>query len=124
VLGGSALGLAAVGLYGVLAFGVGQRRREFAVRKALGSTDREVFRGVLRHGLAIVVAGTALGAGLAISSVYVMRDPRMPALQMQASDLWPFILTEVILCLVAFLACLGPARRAMKADPAEILRAV
>jgi predicted permease len=122
VFGAAALGLAAVGLYGVLTFAVNQRRREFAIRMALGASERSVFRSVVRDGFAIVLAGTGVGAFVALTSAQVLGLSSDGLIQ--ATDAVALVGAELVLCIVAFLACLAPARQAMTADPAEILRAV
>ena len=117
-LGAVGLLLAAVGIYGVVAFSVGLRTREIAVRLALGATPRDVTRLVLREGLGPVLAGLALGligavaAGRALGSVLFgvgAVDP--PTLTAMA----------VLLLLVAVLASVVPARRAVRVDPSRAL---
>jgi hypothetical protein len=118
-LAGTALALAAVGLYGVLAYSVARRRRELGIRIALGA-DRGRVRGmVLRQGAAVAAAGVALGllgayvAAGAIASLLYELEPRDPA---------TFVVTAALLMAVALAASLLPARRATRVDPAEVLR--
>jgi ABC-type antimicrobial peptide transport system permease subunit len=115
-----ALGLAAVGLYGVLAYAVGQRMREFAVRVALGARPRDVLRLVLHDGLVMVLAGTAAGAFLAMWTARLLRTWLYDVSPMDASSL---VMAELALFAVSLLACLAPALRATRANPLEILRA-
>jgi hypothetical protein len=113
-------GLAAVGLYCLLAFVVAQRRREFAVRIALGATRREVTRIVLRDGAAMVLAGTAVGAFVAMWLARALDEMLYSVFYTDALSL---VLAELVLIAVALVACVAPARRAAKSEPVEMLRA-
>ena len=117
--GALALLLSAIGLYAALAFAVGQRRREIAVRMALGATRRAVARLVLRRGAAIVSLG--LAAGLVASA---MAGPLLAHLLYGVSPRDPFALLagSCLLGAVALLAIWLPARRAMAVDPMVALR--
>jgi ABC-type antimicrobial peptide transport system permease subunit len=119
-LGLCALGLASVGLYGVLAYAVNQRGREFAVRVALGATTENLFRMVLHDGVVMYLAGTAIGAFIAMAASRMIDSLLF---QVMPTDAPSLVISELVLCAAAFLACLAPARRAMRADPVEILRA-
>lgn len=115
-----ALALASVGLYGVLAYTVGQRVREFAVRIALGAEPVRVLRLVLHDGAVMLLAGTAIGAFLAMWGARVLDDWLYDVFFTDAASL---VVAEVVLLLTGFAACLGPALRATRANPVEILRA-
>lgn len=121
VFGAVALGLAAVGLYAVVAYAVAQRMREFAVRAALGAGVRDLFRLAAHDGAVMTLAGTGIGAFIAMAVAMKLGRFLWGLYPIDAISL---VSAEFALCSVAFLACLGPARRAMTADPAEILRAV
>ena len=116
---GLALTLAMVGVFGIVGFAVQQRVREFAVRRALGATTREVL-GLVVSGIAPVFAG-GLAIGLALAAalgrmfgaVLVDVDPLDPL---------TFATTGGVLVLVGLLAIAGPARRALRIDPARVLR--
>ncbi len=115
---GVALLLAAVGLYGVLAYQVAQRGREIGIRLALGATAPGIFQMVLREGALVVLAGA--GAGLA--GAWLLRAVLQAQLyEVDAMD--PRVLAVVILALtlVALAACVLPARRAAATDPARAL---
>lgn len=115
-----ALVLAAVGLYGVLAYTVNRRLREFSVRMALGAQRADMLRLVFHDGLVMVLAGTGLGGFVALrasSLLYTFLEDVPP------TDVVTLVASEVILIAVAIAACLAPALRAMRADPIEILRA-
>ena len=113
-----ALLLSAIGIYGVLAYGVAQRRREIGIRLALGSTGLEVFRLIIREGVKIVVAGLALGfVGL------VALRHALTAVLFGVTPLDVTVLTSVTVALVvvAFFAMVIPARRAAQVNPATAL---
>jgi len=119
VLGAVALMLAAVGLYGVLAFAVGQREHEFGIRIALGAQARDVLGLVVRQGALLAVAGLAAGLILALMAARVIAGMLVG---LSASD--PLILggAGVFLMLVALVASYLPARHATKVDPISSLR--
>jgi putative ABC transport system permease protein len=109
-----ALVLAAVGIYGVMAFVVAQRTREIGVRMALGAARRRVMADVLREGMTTALAGTALGAVGAYFVARLMQGmlPGVTGLQPAA-----FALVAATLLAAAVIACLVPARRAASVDP-------
>jgi putative ABC transport system permease protein len=115
-----ALALAAVGLYGVVAYSVAQRTREFGVRIALGAGALDVVRLVLREGVVLIGLGLLLGIfaalalGQLVQSMLFGVEPHDPA---------TFIAIVGLLALVALAACLIPAWRATRVDPATALRA-
>ncbi len=115
-----ALLLAAVGLYGVIAFWVGQRRREMAVRLALGATPGEVLGLVVRQGMALAGVGLVLGAGGAVA---VLHLAARLLYGVSAADPGIWVGAPALLAAVALAASLLPARRAVGVDPAAALRA-
>ena len=119
VFGVLALVLASVGVYGVLAFLVAQRTREFGVRLALGATAGDLIRLVTRQGLSLVGAGIAIGIAGAL-----MTGPLLEDLLIGVGGRDPATLLGVvgILGIVALLACVLPARRATRVDPVSVLR--
>lgn len=120
-MGAVALGLAALGLYGVLAYAVGRRTREFAVRIALGAEPAALLRMVLHDGLVMLLAGIGAGAFAALAASRLLDAVLIAVLP---SDVTSLVLCEVVLLVVGLASALGPARRAMRADPMAILRAV
>jgi predicted permease len=114
-----ALALAAVGLYGVLAYTVGQRTREFGIRMALGCGRGGVFKLVLRHGLLLTAVGVAVGTAGALGATRLLG--RL-LLGVSPTDPLTFTGVAVSLMTVAALACALPARRATRIDPAVALR--
>jgi putative ABC transport system permease protein len=118
--GAIALLLAAIGIYGVVAYGVTQRLREFGIRSALGATRREVTRLVVWQGMSMAVAGSAVGLVLALAAAGVMSNLVYGVAPRDAASL---VGATCILFLVAALASYFPARRAASVDPAVTLRA-
>jgi putative ABC transport system permease protein len=119
VLASLALALGAVGLYGVLSFGVAQRMREFGVRVALGARPAAVRVLVLREGLTLTVAGVALGIALSAAIVTVMRSTLYAS---SAQTLTPYALGMGVVLLCSSLAFWFPARKASAVDPIVMLR--
>ncbi|MFP2925831.1 ABC transporter permease [Pyxidicoccus sp. 3LG] len=117
---GLGLALAAVGIYGVLAYTVSQRQREMGVRLALGAQPADVLRLVLRSGMALAGAGVAMGVAGALGLSRVMGSILYGV---APHDPLTFAGVMALLLGVALLACLIPARRAMRVDPAVTLRA-
>jgi len=106
--------LACIGIYGVLAYQVAQRRREIGIRLALGSEPRRIFQLVLQEGLVLLAAGLAVGFGGALA---IRRAIETQLFEVRAFD--PLVLAAVtaMLIAVAALACGVPARRASRIDP-------
>ena len=114
-----ALLLAAIGLYGVLALSVSQRRREIAVRMALGAQPNAVLRVTVREGMTLVAIGLAVGALGAISATRLLRATLF---ETNVYDPLTFAIVPVLLSVVAFAAAYLPARRAAAVDPIIALR--
>jgi ABC-type antimicrobial peptide transport system permease subunit len=119
VFGIVGLVLAVLGVYAVVAETVVQRTPEIAVRMALGAGPATILWMVLRNGLGLVVAGTVLGAGLALATSGLLRSFLY---RVEAIDAASFGLAMFALAGVAFAACLIPARRAARKNPANVLR--
>jgi putative ABC transport system permease protein len=119
VFSGVALALAAAGLFGVLAFHVGQRTREIGVRRALGADDRRILRLIMRASGTQVLIGIAIGMAL----LPVMGSGLGDVLN-EVSPFDPGVYTMVVALMfaVAVAATLTPTRRALKIDPAAALR--
>lgn len=116
--GGLALFLSAVGIYSVLSYLVGQRRREIGIRLAVGSSPSGIFQLFLREGMLLVGCGLALGL---IGSAAMRKAVETQIYGVHPLD--PFVLTTVIALLgaVALAACLRPAQLATKVDPVLVL---
>lgn len=111
---GVALLLAGIGIYGVLAYQVSQRRREIGIRMALGAANSSIFTLVLREGAMIVTFGVALG----LVGAFLLRQTIQAQLyEIGAMDARIVGAVAAVLTLVALVACLLPARRAAKTDP-------
>lgn len=119
VFGVLALLLAAVGLYGVMAYAVSQRTREIGIRMALGAQKSDVLSLVLREGMTLVAVGAVLGL---IGAVVVSRLLVSFLYVVSPVDWATFAATATVLAIAALLANLIPARRAMKVDPLVALR--
>ncbi len=113
------LAMAAIGLFGVMAYLVSQRTREIGVRLALGATRGEVFRLILGRGLALAVVGAVGGVGAALWLTRVMESLLF---SVSRTDPVTFVAVPLALIAVALLACYIPARRAMRVDPVVALR--
>ncbi len=119
IFAGVALLLAAIGLYGVISYSVAQRTRELGIRIALGAQKRDVLGLVVREGMTLVGIGLALGV---LVSLGVMRLLTSLLFGVGATDLLTYFVLSLALGAVALLACLLPARRAMRVDPIIALR--
>jgi putative ABC transport system permease protein len=116
-----ALGLASIGLYGVLAYSVNQRKREIGLRMALGATRASVLRLVLGEGMSLVIAGVLIGMVAALAVGQLLSTMLFGV---GASDPLSVAAAALMLSAVALLACYLPARWATKVDPLEALREV
>ncbi len=114
-----ASGLAAVGIYGVIAFLVTQGTKELGIRMALGATPRTIALLVVRHGLIIAAAAIALGVGVALAATRVMRSLLFGV---SAGDPATYAIVCALVALTALLASYIPARRAARLDPMRSLR--
>ena len=119
VFGLLALLLAAVGLYGVMAYSVSQRTHEIGLRVALGAQQRDVLKLIVGQGLFLAVIGLAIGLVAAFAATRVMSAMLFG---IGAADRTTFIAVSLLLAIVALLACYIPARRATKVDPLVALR--
>ncbi len=111
--------MAAVGVYGVVAFAASQRTREIGIRVALGATRAQVLKLVLRQGIWVVIAGISLGL---LATFGVSRGIGSLLVGVSATDPLTFSAATLFLIAVAFCACYLPARRATKVDPMVALR--
>jgi predicted permease len=115
-----ALILAAIGIYGVVAYSVAQRTHEIGIRAALGATHANVIELILRQGVALTAAGLAAGAALAIVAARLLQS-LLFGIAMTDAITWTFAVSA--LAAVALVACYIPARDAARIDPIEALRA-
>jgi putative ABC transport system permease protein len=111
--------LAVMGVYGVVAYSVSQRRREIGIRLALGAERRDVFKLVVRGGLNLILVGLGLGLLVALGLSLVLSGL---LIGLSAFDLPVFGGVAAGLATISLLACYLPARRAMSVDPAVILK--
>jgi predicted permease len=118
-LGALALLLAMVGVYGVVAYGVSQRRQEIAVRLALGAEGRQVVQRMMRIGLPAAASGLTIGFLMALGIAQVLRSL---ITDIPVFDLVPFLLVSLGLAGIVALATWLPAREAARVQPARVLR--
>jgi len=119
VFGLLALGLASLGLYGLIAFSVAQRSREIGIRVALGASKETILRMILGDGLKLAVVGVFVGLVGFIGLTHFLRSLLF---QVKPADPSTLISVTITLLLVSLLASLIPAQRATKSDPAAVLR--
>jgi len=117
-----ALLLASVGIYGVISYSVAQRIHEIGIRMALGAHKRDVFRMVVGQGLALALAGLAIGVVAALILTRVLSSFSLLLYGVGASDPVTFITVSVMLLFVTVVACYIPTRRAMRVDAMVALR--
>jgi predicted permease len=116
---GEALLLAAVGMYGAVAYSVAQRTQEVGIRRTLGAQQGDILRLLLSHGLAVALVGIGIGVGIALALTKLMNNLLF---RVSATDPATFVTIALLFMIVALLASYIPARRAMRVDPMVALR--
>jgi putative ABC transport system permease protein len=119
VFGGCALLLAAIGIYGLMAYSVQQRRQEMGIRLALGANSRNVRNVVVLQGMRLALAGVALGVAAAFGLTRLIASFLFGV---KPSDPLVFVAVPIVLSAVALIAVWLPARRASRVDPIDALR--
>jgi putative ABC transport system permease protein len=119
IFAAAALGLAAVGIFGVTAYAAARRTREIGIRMALGATARDVRGMILKQGGILICFGAALGLGAAF---FFSKSLKTLLFGVEAADPLTFVCAGLLLGLTALAACWIPARRATKVDPMTALR--
>jgi putative ABC transport system permease protein len=118
-LGGIALVLASVGIFGVMSYSVTERAHEIGVRMSLGAQTGDILRMVLRGGMILTAAGMVIGLPVALALAYALSSLLFGV---QVADPVAFVALPLLLAAVATLACYLPARRAVRLDPIAALR--
>jgi ABC-type antimicrobial peptide transport system permease subunit len=125
-LGVLGLGLAGIGLYSVVAFGVSRRSHEIGIRMALGARSEQVVWMVARGVAGLVGAGTAAGLGLTLLAILALRAVAAPApgisLYRPTADPMALLSIAAFMAIAGLAAAYGPARRAARMDPLKALR--
>ncbi|HET9373282.1 MAG TPA: FtsX-like permease family protein [Vicinamibacterales bacterium] len=119
LVGAVALGLATVGVYGVLAYAVAQRTSEIGIRMALGAARGEEWRLVLWQGVRPALLGVAVGV---IGAIWAARFLQALLFRVSPLDAVTFVAVPLLFVVIALVACAIPARRATHVDPATCLR--
>jgi putative ABC transport system permease protein len=119
IFAGLALLLATVGIYGVLAYSVARRTQEIGIRMALGASPEQVWRTIAAQGMALALAGLTIGVGGGLALTRLLRSLLFGV---KSWDPFAFAAAAVALAAVALLACIVPAFRASRIDPAVSLR--
>jgi putative ABC transport system permease protein len=118
VFAGTALLLAAIGIYGVMAYMVTQSTQEIGIRMALGAQKGDVLRMIVRHGMRLTIIGVFAGL---LGALGLTKTIAILLFGVGANDPASFIGIPILVLSVAFLACYLPARRAAKLDPLTAL---
>jgi len=119
IFGAIAAGLAAIGIYGVMAYAVAERTREIGIRIALGASAQDIFRAVAFQAVILVSIGLLLGLA---GSLALTRYLKSALYEVTATDPATFVAVSLLLTLVAAIACLIPTRRAVSVNPTVALR--
>jgi predicted permease len=114
-----ALVLAAIGVYGVTSYTTNQRTHEIGIRMALGASRADVLRLILGRGLVLTVLGLVIGLGMSVGATRFLQSL---LLGVSSTDALTFVGVALLLGAVVLVACLIPARRAMRVDPVQALR--
>jgi ABC-type antimicrobial peptide transport system permease subunit len=119
VFSATALGLAILGIYGVLSYSVAQRRQEFGIRLALGAEHADILRLVVRQGLMLAIPGIIMGL---IAALLLTRLMSSMLYHVGSLDVATFLFTPLLFLCIAVFASYLPARRATKVHPIEALK--
>ena len=118
-MGAMGLTLALIGLYGLVAYSVGRRTREIGLRMAVGASQSDILRMVLRQGLVLSLAGIGVGG---VAAIAVARLMAAGLIGLGTPNPATYVLVPMILLLVTLASCYVPALRASRVDPMVALR--
>jgi putative ABC transport system permease protein len=124
ILGGVAVTLAIIGIYGVISFAVSRRTQEIGVRVALGARNSDIYSAVIKSNVRPIMAGMVMGESLALTGAWILsrvleRNPFMP---LRSNDPVAFTAVPILVATAALVACYAPARRAARVDPTVALK--
>jgi predicted permease len=124
ILGGVAVALAIIGIYGVISFAVSRRTQEIGVRIALGARNKDIYCAVIKSNVRPIIAGMVVGESLALTGAWILsrvleRNPLMP---LRSNDPVAFTSVPILVAAAALVACYVPARRAARVDPTVALK--
>jgi predicted permease len=124
ILGGVAVTLAIIGIYGVISFAVSRRTQEIGVRVALGARNEDIYSAVIKSNVRPIIAGMVVGESLALTGAWILsrvleRNPFMP---LRSNDPVAFTAVPLLVAAAALIACYVPARRAARMNPTIALK--
>jgi predicted permease len=124
ILGGAAVAMATIGIYGVICFAVSKRIKEFGVRVAMGARKSDIHGAVMKSSMRSIIAGIIAGECLALTGAWILSRvlESNPFIPLRPDDPVAFALAPILVAAVALIACYVPARGAMLVDPIVALR--
>jgi predicted permease len=124
ILGGLAVTLAVIGIYGVISFAVSRRTQEIGVRVALGARNKDIYSVVIKSNVRPIIAGIVVGESLALTAAWILSRvlERNPFMALRSNDPVAFTAVPILVAAAALIACYVPARRAARVDPTIALK--
>jgi predicted permease len=124
ILGGVAVTLSIIGIYGVISFAVSQRKQEIGVRVALGARNKDIYSAVIKSNVRPIIAGMVVGESLALTGAWILSRvlERNPFMSLRSNDPVAFTAVPILVAAAALVACYVPARGAARVDPTAALK--